>query len=102
MRCSVPSGPASILGGLPVIADVTFSRGDGWVTDDTADVDCLYWMKRDGSKGKPIPEHMYDRLPDYWECDVIEAVTDHLCYQQWERQQLGALAMILVLVHARS
>lgn len=97
----MPSGPASILGGLPVIADVWYTRGDGWTTDDDAGVDCLYWMKRDGSKGKPLPEHMYDRLhksDPYWECDVVEAVTDHLCYEQWEREQIGALAMFIAIV----
>ncbi|WP_037500567.1 hypothetical protein [Sphingomonas jaspsi] len=97
----MPSGPATILGGLPVIADVWFTRGDGWSTDDDAGVDTLYWMKRDGSKGKPLPEHMYDRLEKsdpYWECGVTEAVFDHLAHEQWERQQIGALAAIIALI----
>lgn len=81
-------GPATILGGLPVIAEVWYTRGDGWTTDDDAGVDCLYWQKRDGTKGKPLPEHMYDRLAKkdpYWEVEVVDQVFDYLNYQHYER-----------------
>lgn len=79
----MPSGPGSILGGLPVIADVWFSRGDGWMTDDDAGVDCIYWMKRDGSKGKPIPQHLRDRAEAYdpYFCNLIDQVTDYLIHE---------------------
>lgn len=86
----MPGGPSSILGGLPVWAEVSFTRGDGWTTDDDAEVDALYWLKRDGTKGSPLPEHMYDRLEakdPYWQCDVIEKVTDHLAYERYIREQ---------------
>lgn len=92
----MPSGPATILGGLPVIAEVRFRRD--YFGECDADVLGLYWMKRDGTAGKAIPEHMYDRMPDYWEADVIEAVSEHLAYEQWEREQLGALAAVLALI----
>lgn len=85
----MPEGPATILGGLPVIAEVSYYRGDGWSTDDDAEVDALYWRKRDGSKGKPLPQHIIDRAEakdPYWHCDVIEAVSDHLAHEAWERQ----------------
>jgi hypothetical protein len=91
------SGPATILGGLPVIADVSFTRD--YYGECDADVECLYWMKRDGSKGKPIPEHMYDRLPDYWQADVIESVSEHLAHEQWEREQLALLSLIIALAY---
>ena len=71
-----------MLGGLPVIAEVWFSRGDGWRTDDDAGVDALYWQKRDGSKGAPLSQKIMDRIEkqDYWECDVIDQVSDYLAY----------------------
>lgn len=78
-------GPATILGGLPVIAEVWYTRGDGYSTDDDCGVDALYWQKRDGSKGAPLPQKIWDRLDkiDYWEADVCEAVFDYLSYQKW-------------------
>ncbi len=82
-------GPATILGGLPVIAEVWFTRGDGWATDDDAGVTALYWVKKDGTKGKEVPESIYERCAkadDYWECDVIDAVSDHIAYEQWCRE----------------
>lgn len=81
----MPEGPCTVLGGLPLIAEVSFTRGDGWTTDDDADVDALYWIKRDGSKGKPVSQKIYDRLDKsdpYWQCGVIEQVSDHLGYEQ--------------------
>lgn len=83
-------GPATVLGGLPVIAEITFTRGDGWTTDDDAEVDCLYWQKRDGSKGEPLSEKIMARIEkeDYWECAVIESVSDYLAHEQYEREQL--------------
>ncbi len=80
----MPEGPCTILGGLPVIAEVWFTRGDGWTTDDDAGVDALYWIKRDGTKGKPVPQSIYDRLEKkdpYWEGDVTLAVSEHLSYE---------------------
>lgn len=84
----MPEGPATILGGLPVVAEVWFTRGDGWTTDDDAGVDALYWQKKDGSKGKELPQSIWDRLDkiDYWECDVIDAVSDYLAYEQYQRE----------------
>ena len=80
----VPSGPCTILGGLPVVADIWFTRGDGWETDDNAGVDTIYWRRRDDSKGKEVSQAIYDRLDkiDYWECDVIDQVSDWLSYEE--------------------
>ena len=76
----------SILGGLPVIAVVTFTRGDGWEIDDDAHVDHLYWVKRDGAKGKEVSQKIYDKLDKrdpYWQADVTEQVSEALAYEDW-------------------
>lgn len=76
----MPDAPVTILGGLPVIATVSFTR-DYWGECD-ADVDDLCWMKRDGSKGKSIPQHLFDKATaDYKNADIIEQVTDYYAYK---------------------
>ena len=63
------AGRATILGGIPVWAECWATRGDGWTTDDDSGVETLYWLKRDWTPGKPLPEHMYERLEKkdaYW------------------------------------
>lgn len=72
---------ATVLGGLPVVAEVWFSRGDGWMTDDDAGVDALYWRKRDGSKGAELSQKIMDRIEaadSYWQCEVTEQANDWL------------------------
>ena len=86
----MPSHSVTILGGLPVIAEVTFTRSGGWMTDDHACVDALYWIKANGEAGKPVSEKIYQRLEkhsSYWQCDVIDQVSEALAYEQWEAQQ---------------
>lgn len=79
--------PVTILGGLPVIAQVSFSR-DYWTGECDADVDDLFWMKRDGSKGKSIPQHLFDKATaDYKNADIIEQVVDHLAYADREDEE---------------
>ncbi len=86
----MPEGPGTILGGLPVIAVVWFSRGDGYTTDDDAGVGSIHWVKRDGSKGKEIPVHVRDRAEvyDYAFCDLIEQVSDYLAHEDWLREHI--------------
>lgn len=87
--------PVSILGGLPVIADVWSTRGDGWTTDDDAGVNHLYWHTKrsyeDPTKhGKEIPQSIYDRLDKtdaYWEVSVTEQAFDWLSHRDWLLQQ---------------
>ncbi len=79
----MPEGPATILGGLPVIAVVSFGVDDSvngreyW-----SEVETLHWQKKDGSKGKEIPQHIRDRAEeyDYGLCSVTEQVSDYLAY----------------------
>jgi hypothetical protein len=85
---ALPEGPGTILGGLPVIAEVSFGVSDGPDGRDYwAEVDTIYWMKRNGSKGKAIPQHIRDRAEkyDYYFCNLIEQVQDHLVYQDYLR-----------------
>lgn len=73
------SGPATILGGLPVFAECWYTRGDGLTTDDDCGVEALYWLRRNGTKGKELPQSIMDRLDKtpYWEAGVCEMVCDH-------------------------
>ena len=80
MSCFKIEGPSTILGGLPVWAEFTYTRGDWGFTDDDFDLDALYWLKRDGTKGNPLPEHMYDRAEkhDEYFSDCFQQLEDNL------------------------
>ena len=75
------TGPGTILGGLPVIADVSWGT-DYW-GEGYADIDAIYWRKRDGSKGKPIPQHILDRAEKYdsYFCSLVEQLQEHCIYE---------------------
>jgi len=75
----MPLAPCTILGGLPVIADVTFTRD--YYGEHDAYVNELYWQVRGSLRhGKPLSQKVMDRLDKipYWEADVIEQVNDWL------------------------
>ena len=74
----IVEGPTTILGGLPVWAVFTYTRGDGWETDDDFELDALHWQKRDGSKGGLIPEHIVDRAEarDMYFCDAFTRLSE--------------------------
>lgn len=84
-------GPGTILGGLPVIAvidagkdaDTPNGPGEYW-----AEVRSIHWQKRDGSKGKEIPDHVRDRAAeyDYAFCDLIDQVDTHIVHERWENE----------------
>lgn len=74
-------GPSTMLGGLPIWLEVFYTRGDGWETDDDYDVTGVYWLKKDGTKGKHVPQHMIERaerLDDYWHVDAFDRMCDNL------------------------
>lgn len=78
------------MGGLPVIAEVWFTRGDGWMTDDDAGVDALYWIKRDGTKGKRLSDALMEKIArkdPWWEVDVTEAVSEQLAHEAWQAKE---------------
>ena len=71
--------PVTVLGGLPVIANVWFS-GPDYEGEYDAGVDELFWQKRDGSRGAPLSQRVIDRIEkeSYWEADVTEQANDWL------------------------
>ena len=86
--------PATILGGLPVMADIAFGKdadtpnGPG---DYYAEVEDIAWRKRDGTPGKSISQAMYDRAEKYdpYFGNLICQVSDNLAMEQWEREHPG-------------
>ena len=71
---------ATILGGLPVVAEVWFSGPDHNGEYDSG-VDGLYWRRKDGSRGKPVTQKVMDRLEKYdscWQAGVTEQANDWL------------------------
>ena len=80
MAWFIVEGPTTVLGGLPVWAVFTYSRGDGWETDDDFDLDALHWLKSDGSKGGVVPEHIVQRAEgqDMYFCDAFEQLSANL------------------------
>lgn len=70
--------PVTVLGGLPVIADVWFDCD--YEGNYDAGCDGLYWIKRDGSKGAPLSQKVMDRVEsgDYWDAYVTEQANDWL------------------------
>jgi hypothetical protein len=71
--------PVTILGGLPVIAEVWFS-GPDYNGEYDAGVDSLSWQKHDGSIGKPLSEKVMARVEKetYWQAYVTEQANDWL------------------------
>lgn len=85
-------GPGTILGGLPVIAviesgkDIDTPNGPG---EYWSEVQSIHWRKRDGSKGKELPEHIVGKASnyDYDFCNLIEEVHEHLAHEAWLEKQ---------------
>lgn len=73
--------PVTVLGGLPVIADVWFS-GPDYDGEYDAGVDGLYWRKADGTKGKELSQKVIDRIDkeQYWQAHVVEQANDWLSF----------------------
>lgn len=68
----------TIFGGLPVIASVTFSY-DSYTMESDAEVEELFWQKKNGKKGKPLPQHLFDRAIDKEESGIITQVEENFC-----------------------
>lgn len=92
---------ATILGGLPVIADVSFGKdadtpngpGEYWSA-----VDALYWLKRDGSRGAPVPQHIFDRAERYDPgfCELTERVSEELAYEASQQRRAATGEPLMV------
>ena len=84
-------GQSTILGGLPVYAyidcgkdaDTPNGPGEYW-----SEVRSLHWLKKDGTPGKELPEHIVERAEkyDYRFCTLIENISEQLAYEEWERR----------------
>lgn len=70
---------ATVLGGLPVIADVWFS-GPDYQGEYDCGVNGLFWEKRDGTVGAPLSQKIMDRIEkqDYWEAYITEQADEWL------------------------
>ncbi len=79
------SAPCTILGGLPVHATVSYGTddftGEGW-----AEVEDICWLRRDGKRGKAIPQEVFDRAEKYdpYFARLTEEVSDYNAYQDEE------------------
>lgn len=82
--------PVTVIGGLPVIAEVWFS-GPDYKGEYDAGVDQLYWQKHNGSKGKPLSQKVMDRIQkeQYWDAYVTEQTNDWLSFNVPTRYQDG-------------
>lgn len=75
--------PATVKGGLPMIADVWFSGPDYFGECDSG-CDGLYWAKSDGSRGKRISDTLManiEKRDPYWESDIVEQANEWLSYE---------------------
>lgn len=84
--------PATILGGLPVIAEVVFGYDSGSAYSPAeyySEVEGIFWMKRNGKPGKPIPDHLWERAEkdDPYFAGLIDQVTEHLVHEAAERER---------------
>ena len=83
----MPECPVTILGCLPVIAEVSFGY-DSFTGEYYSDVDEIYWQKRNGDKGKPISIAVRDRAnkyDPYW-AGLIEEANEYLAHEK-ERKE---------------
>lgn len=78
-------GRGTILGGLPVFAEVSFGH-DGFTGEGWAEVEHIYWVKKNDKPGKEIPDHIRDRAEKYdsYFCNLTEQVSDYLAYSDPE------------------
>ena len=93
----MPGHAVTVLGGLPVFAEVWFS-GPDYQGEYDAGVNGLFWLKADGSKGSPLSAKMMDRIErkdPYWQADVTERVSEQLAYEQDLEKEDGRLTLCL-------
>lgn len=66
-----------IFGKMPVIVDIGYGCDDSpcFGKDYYEEVEGIWWRKKDGTKGKHIPEHLMDKLEeqDMYFCNLIES-----------------------------
>ena len=91
----MPAGPSLLKGCLPVWIEVSAGKdadtpngaGEYW-----EEVDAIYWLKRDGTKGSHISEKLWEEAEkeDYGFCNMLEGFWDTMRHEQEEAKRLGA------------
>lgn len=86
MSCTL-SGPVTVLGGLRLWAECSFTR-DSW-GESYSGVNGLYWLKRDGTKGKEVSQKFLDSLSKrqrWWEDDVCLSISEDAAFKASQKQ----------------
>lgn len=88
-------GPGTILGGLPIIAEVSWGY-DSFNMEHWAEIEAIYWQKRDGSVGKEIPVSVRDRAARYdsYFCNLIEQLNEQAASQ--DRDEADPIVLELI------
>lgn len=86
----------TILGIFPVVAEVNCGWSESTPYSDAeyySEVEAIYWQRRDGSKGKEIPVHIWERAYeyDYMFCDLMESGFDELAYRDHQEKEMVQL-----------
>lgn len=84
----MPICRATILGGLPVWVEVSFGY-DEFAGEHWAEVQKIWWRKRDGSRGKEVTQKVFDRALNYdsYFGNLIEQANEELAQQSWEEKE---------------
>jgi hypothetical protein len=84
MSCTL-SGPVTVLGGLRLWAEATYTV-DYW-GECHSGVSGLYWLKRNGTRGKEVSQKFIDGLEKrqrWWEDDVCLELSEEAAYRASE------------------
>lgn len=85
----------TILGGLPAFATVSWGKdadtpngaGEYW-----SEVEDLQWVRKDGTPGKSLPEHLFNKAlnygNDYQGCDIIEQVEGAMNHERSQQEEM--------------
>lgn len=77
MSHRVESCESFIFGKMPVIVDIGYGYEDSpcFGREYYEEVEGIWWRKKDGTKGKHVPEHLMDRLEeqDMYLLNLIES-----------------------------
>lgn len=88
----MPQGPSVLFGCLPVW--IVVSAGGNTYDDYWEEVEEVYWLKRNGTKGSPVKQSILDRAEaqDFGFCNVLESFWDNWrCAKDEEEERLRNL-----------
>lgn len=91
----MPFGPTVLMGCLPVWIEVAVGKdadtpngaGEYW-----EEVEAIYWLKRDGSKGSPISQRLWAKAEkaDPYFCGMLEGFWDDLRFARREAERAAS------------